>query len=156
MPGNTRKAFAWVVGLLRKNRIRFRVSGGLAARIYGSRRPLKDIDIEVQDTDVWRILPCVKNQIIFGPKRYVDKSFDLLLLTLRRGGQEIDIFGCESQRLFCKESKKWVRSPTGVSCAVRKKAFGLVVPVITKKALVGYKGIIGRRVDVRDLKALTI
>jgi len=154
MAKNTRKTFAWIVGLLRKNRIPFRISGGLAARVYGSARPLRDIDIEINEGQFGKILPHVKKHVIFGPKRYVDKSFDLLLLTLRRGGQEIDVFGCESQRLFCKKKKAWVKSPASVSCAVRKKILGLVVPVIPKTDLIGYKSIIWREVDQLDLKAL--
>lgn len=115
---------------------------------------MNDIDIEISEAQFSDILPRVKRQVVFGPKRYVDRSFALVLLTLRRSGQEIDVFGCERQLLFCKKKKEWVKSPTCVSCAVRKNIFGLVVPVITKDALIRYKSIIGRRVDLLDLEAL--
>ncbi|OIO23732.1 hypothetical protein AUJ65_02825 [Candidatus Micrarchaeota archaeon CG1_02_51_15] len=41
--GNAAKAFAWIVRMLRKKGIPVRVSGGLAARAYESKRPLYDI-----------------------------------------------------------------------------------------------------------------
>lgn len=39
----------WVVSILKKQRIPFQISGGLAAHIYGSKRPLNDIDLDVPE-----------------------------------------------------------------------------------------------------------
>ena len=45
------------------HKIQFMISGGLAARAYGSKRPLYDIDIEVPDEFVYKLESYVKNYI---------------------------------------------------------------------------------------------
>jgi hypothetical protein len=101
----TKEAFTWIVGLLRKHKIPFHISGGFAANIYGSNRPL--VDIEIPDKKIFEIQNDVKKFIIYGPKRYKDKEFDLLRMTLKYKGQEIDICGINSQKLFDKKANKW-------------------------------------------------
>lgn len=44
---NTEAAFKWIVGLLNKYQILFQITGGFAANLYGSKRELNDIDIDV-------------------------------------------------------------------------------------------------------------
>src|SRR3989338_11339919 len=42
---NTQEALIWIIGVLKRHSIPFRISGGFAAKIYGSTRELADIDI---------------------------------------------------------------------------------------------------------------
>src|SRR3989339_2139307 len=104
---NTEKAFKWIVGILQENKIPFQLSGGFAARIYGSDRPLYDIDIEVPDSYFDKLLPFIKDYLIYGPQRYLDETFDLLLMTLKYEGQKIDISGCETDKLFNHQTRRW-------------------------------------------------
>jgi hypothetical protein len=155
MSRKTKEAFAWITRLLRKHNIPFRISGGFAAHIYGSNRPLADIDIEVPDDKIHEIKEEVKKFIISGPKRYRDGQFDLLLMTLKYKGQEIDICGTDSLKLFNKKTGKWFKEKINLSEATRKRAYGCVVPVIPLKNLIAYKKKIARRVDIQDVKALS-
>lgn len=155
MRRDTKEAFRWIVKILRKHKIPFQVSGGFAAIIYGSCRLLADIDIEIPDRKFKALLPDVKKYIIYGPKRYTDKNFDLTLVTLKYKGQKIDISGCEKDKIFDRKNKKWVASKTYLSKVERKKIFGLIVPVIYKKDLINYKTKIARRVDLRDVKSIS-
>jgi hypothetical protein len=150
----SKDAFKWIVGILQKNNIPFQISGGLAAHIYGSQRPLADIDIEIPDKHFEDIILDVEKHVVYGPKRYVDKEWDILLMTMRYGNQDIDISGCETERLFDKKKKNWVKTNADLSKAVRKKVFGLAVPVIPKEDLIGYKSIIMRKVDIFDINSL--
>ena len=43
---DTKKAFLWIIGILERNTIVYKISGGFVARIYGVNRQLADIDIE--------------------------------------------------------------------------------------------------------------
>jgi len=150
----TKEAFTWIVGLLRKHKIPFHISGGFAANIYGSNRSLADIDIEIPDEKIFKIQDDVKKFIIYGPKRYKDKEFDLLLMTLKYKNQEIDICGINSQKLFNKKTMKWDIERIDLSKATKKKVYNLIVPIITLKDLLSYKKKISRDVDIQDINAL--
>ena len=154
MARRTREAFIWTVGILRKRGIPFQIQGGFAARIYGSRRPLADIDIGIPDSRLSEILPDVRSHIIYGPKRYVDGSFDLLLMTLKYKGQEIDVFGATNGKLFELKSGKWVNVKFKLEDSTMKSVYGLKVPVIGKKGLIQYKKKLQRDVDVEDVRQL--
>jgi len=45
MEEKTLNALNWIVGILTKHRIPYRIGGGLAAHVYGSPRPVNDIDL---------------------------------------------------------------------------------------------------------------
>src|SRR3989344_318130 len=104
---NTEEALKWIVNILRKHKIPFEIRGGFAAKIYGSTRELADIDVQIKNTKIESIILDIKNYVIFGPKRYKDRNWDLLLLTLRYKGQVIDISGLGSIKIFNKINKKW-------------------------------------------------
>ena len=46
-----KKTLKWIVGILKKRKIRFNVLGGLAAYAYGSKRMLVDIDFAMKNKD---------------------------------------------------------------------------------------------------------
>jgi len=150
----TKSAFLWIIDILRKNKISFLISGGLASKIYGSERPLADIDIEVKEEDILFLKEKVKKFIIYGPKRYKDSEFDLLLMTLKYKGQEIDICGADSLKLYNKEKKVWQKEKRNLKNFKIKKIYGKSVPVIPVKTLISYKRKIKRDVDIRDVENL--
>ncbi|MBU0625581.1 hypothetical protein KKF05_04525 [Patescibacteria group bacterium] len=80
---NPEKTFGWIVGILKKYGVSFVITGGLAAKSYGSTRPINDIDIDIHDQDFDLILPDVKPYVTFGPARYLDERWDLLLMNLK-------------------------------------------------------------------------
>jgi hypothetical protein len=151
----TKEALDWIVNILRKNKIPFEITGGFASRIYGSKRKLADIDIEVQDKNIQNIAKLAKRYIIYGPKEYKDNNFDLPLMTLKYKGQIIDICGGDSERLYDKKKKKWVLEKTNIHKAKMKRAYDLIIPVVPLKDLISYKKELGRNVDKRDVKELS-
>lgn len=155
MARKTKKAFIWIVGILRKHGVPFRISGGFAANIYGSHRLLADIDIEVPDEKVFILQKNVQKYIVYGPKQYKDNEWDLLLMTLRYKNQEIDIFGVDSLKLHNKKIGKWVKLKTDLSKAKKKKVYDLIVPIIPLKNLIDYKRKICTPIDIQDIKALS-
>jgi hypothetical protein len=151
MKRNTKKAFNWIVKILQKHKISFEITGGLAARVYGSKRKLADIDIEIPNKRFEDLLPYVQKQIESGPRRYHDHSFNLLLMTLKYDNQLIDISGASDEKIYDKKHRHWLKDKIDFSKAILKKIFEHIVPVESKKELIKYKSRISRKVDKEDL-----
>ena len=151
---DTKQAFLWIVRKLNENDIRFRISGGMAARVYGSSRPLADIDIEIPDEGLDKVLPSVKEHIIERPHRYKDNEWDIYYMVLEYMGQRIELSGAESQMVFDKDKKQWIHMGIGLK-SVLKEVFGIKVPVIPRSELIGYKSMIRREVDLIDIKNIS-
>lgn len=152
---DTVSAFRWIVRLLRKHHIPFQITGGQAARVYGSKRPLVDIDFDVLEKDIPRIAELAQDYIVFGPKRFKSKNWDLELMTLEYQGQEIDIAGARKTKVFDHRAKRWIGIPTDLRKARLKYLYGMRVPVVGKEELIVYKTLLGRRVDKQDIRAIS-
>jgi hypothetical protein len=150
----TQEAFHWIVKILEKKKIPFQITGGLAAKVYGSQRELADIDIDVPENEFEKILPEVKDFIIFGPARYKDESWDLWLMTLLYLEQEIDVCGAYEVQVYDKNVEQWVWLETNFPAAQINKVFDLEVPIVSRAALIDYKLKIKREVDLADLDAI--
>lgn len=150
---NTKEAFNWIVDILEKENIPFVISGGLAARYYGSKRNLADIDIEVSKSHIPLIASKVNNYIIFGPTRYIDSNWDLELLTIKYKGQEIDIADKDS-KLFNKHSNKWESSSSNNGKYTQGVILGRKVQIENIEELMSYKLKLMRKCDIKDLNQL--
>ena len=151
----TKSALKWIVGILERHKVPFQVTGGLAAEMYGSRRELADIDLEIPENDFLPILKDVKRHIIFGPKRLKDKNWDIFLMTLEYGDQKIDLAGAYSELIRGEKRKRWVLQNTHFDEGPVKKIYGIRVHVARKKDLVAYKKELGRPVDKIDVKEIS-
>ena len=150
---NTKKAFLWMINILEENNIKYRISGGLAARAYGAKRKIADIDIEVLEKDIDNVYERVKDFVVYGPKIYKDENWDLMLMTLKYQGQEIDVAAVES-KIFSKKIKAWMKKPGNLKDSNLKNIFGIKVYVEKLEFLVRYKKILSRDVDIEDLRQL--
>ena len=67
-----------VIKTLNSSGIQFQVSGGLAAIIYGAKRPLYDIDIEVYKKDIPKVRELFQKNISEDFYHLQDKNFDMI------------------------------------------------------------------------------
>lgn len=153
---NTEHAFIWIVELLKKYNIPFQISGGFAARLYGSKRDLADIDIGIPDSRFEKLLPDIKEYLIYGPEHYHDDEWDLQLMTLKYENQKIDIAGRDTIMIFDKSQGVWIPAHRDMTVSVDIEVYGIVVPVIPKEALIAYKKKINREVDREDVQQLEL
>lgn len=145
---------AQLVAMLRAHGVPFRVTGGLAARAYGATRPLADIDVDVPEADIARLLPAIQSRVIWGPGRYRDAEWDLLLCTFVIDGQEIDLCGAETARYRERATGRWHLDPVDWSESETHTLLGVEVPVMSRARLLAYKRRLAREVDLLDVAAL--
>lgn len=150
----TENAFHWIIDLMEENQIEYRISGGFAARIYGSKRELADIDIDIAESDIDKLHPLIKDKLIFGPEEYKDESWDLYLATIDFEGQIIDLAGATRAKIFDLNTSQWVKFQVDFDDVVFFNVFGKKVPVIKINDLINYKDMLKRDVDISDIKEL--
>jgi hypothetical protein len=132
----------WILSILRVKNIDYQITGGLAANLYGSKREIYDIDLEVSDSDVYRLSKICREYIIYGPNRYVDEHFDLLLMTLKYRDQLIDVCGIDNMSIGGE------RQNIDLSSAVDIGDYR----VVSLGDLVSYKKLLCRDVDLIDIR----
>ncbi len=150
---DTEAAFRWIISILEAKKLPYQIDGGFAARLYGSKRELADIDINIREEDFEQVIPEVREFIIYGPERFVDDTWDVNMMTLEYDGQAIDISG--EATIFDETKQQWEHVKTDFADSVMMTAYGMKVPVIRKEALIAYKTKLGRVVDIEDVKALS-
>ncbi len=149
---NTKKSLLWIVEILNKHNVPFVISGGFSAKIYGSLRPLNDIDIDIPVEYFKTILADIKPYITYGPDHYTDERWDLQLITLNHEGQEIDLSGGDTVRICDARTGQWHNMPTDFTNVEQKKVFGITVPVIPPKDLIDYKSMLAgdhQKIDIQ-------
>jgi hypothetical protein len=146
-------ALRWVVSVLEATNTPFQISGGFAARLYGSTRELADIDIDIPDEGFDKILPDVSPYVVFGPEQYVDEHWNLKLMILTYRGQVIDVAG--EARIFDQNKQEWAVQKTNFADSNPCTIYGVTIPVIKKEALIVYKSKLLREVDREDIEFLT-
>lgn len=147
-------ALAWIVGVLQTRNIPFQITGGLAARVYGSTRPLADIDIDVPEEFLPALARALTDHVVFGPERLCDEEWDLDLLTVGYAGWRIDLGGAHTARVFDRAARAWVPVTTDLTTAARRDVLGIDAPVVAKGDLIAYKRVLGRDVDRIDVVAM--
>lgn len=150
---DTKSALRWIVSLLETTHVPFQIVGGFATHLYGSSRKIADIDIAIPEEAFDILLPIIKPFITFGPGHYKDAEWDMQLITLSYEGQEIDLAG-HMTKIFDRTEQKWVLFPVDFSASEYREIYGVTIPLMPKKALIGYKKMLGRAVDKVDVLTL--
>lgn len=103
-------ALKWLIPILNKNNIPYRIGGGFASYVYGSKRPINDIDISLSGEYFDIIVSETKNYITSGPKHYINEKWDCYTLSLNYEGQEMDITDIDTLRMSNKEQTEWFQT----------------------------------------------
>ena len=146
-----KNALHWLMTILKNSHQPYQITGGLAAKCYGSNRPLFDIDIDVSNQALEILLPVIKPFLIYGPERYKDNDWDILLATIDYHGQLIDLSGADDGRVFDKKTKQWVDCKVDFSTVITTSIENIDVNIIEKSSLIQYKSCLRREVDLQDI-----
>lgn len=132
-------ALKWIIEILSKKNIPYQISGGFAAKMYGSNRSLNDIDIDIPESTLNLILEEVTPYITYPLQQYKDGKWDMQLMTLNYNGQEIDIGGGENAKISNKERTAWLKLPVDFSNTTNITIEGIQVSFISPEKLIEYK-----------------
>ena len=147
-------ALLWIVKILNKHKVSYQIAGGLAAKVYGAKRDLADIDIDIPLSAFQMIIEDVKEYVVTGPQSMKDQNWNSYLMTLNYQGQEIDLSSSEDVMIFNQNTKAWEELPTDLSQAEKVDLMGVEIYVISKENLLFYKKKLRRQVDLLDIEAL--
>lgn len=148
------QTFRWIVGILQSRRIPFEITGGLAAKAFGSSRTVNDIDIDIAKKDFPRIKGEVLPYIVFGPGQYKDERWSCYLLELDFNGIGIDITALKEVYIRDARTGKWEHRPADLSRAEIKEIYGMSVPVMNKDDLISYKSMLTGEHQKVDIEAI--
>ncbi|MFA6432351.1 MAG: hypothetical protein WCV82_00835 [Candidatus Paceibacterota bacterium] len=141
MNEKTLKGLHWIVDILDKNHVPYRIGGGFAAHVYGSKRPVNDIDISLSGQYFPVIVAEVSSYITVGPKHYSNAKWDCDTLSVDYHGQEMDMTDIDTLRMSNKEQTEWFQTKD----KYRKfpnlvvNVDGIDVSLIDPRDLVAYK-----------------
>ena len=141
METNTLKALKWIVGILNANSIPYRIGGGLATHLYGSRRPVNDIDISLSGKYFSVLVPILKEYISAGPKHYKNEKWDCTTLSLSYDRQEIDMTDVDTLLMSNKDKTAWIKNKAIYQKHpdVEMDADGIKVSLMDPRVLLEYK-----------------
>lgn len=141
MQEKTLKALHWIVGILNKHAIPYRIGGGFAAHVYGADRPVNDIDISLSGEYFPVIVSEVSQYITAGPEHYENAKWDCDSLSLEYEGQEIDITDIDTLRMSSRDQTEWFQTKDNFRKfpTIQKEIDGIEVSLIDPRDLVAYK-----------------
>lgn len=129
--------------------------GGLAARAWGGARPLVDLDFYVPDGRLADVAAAVPELVVRGPERIESAHWDVAVLALSIDGCLVELGGAGSARMRPRPGTPWVAAEVAFERGVRRSVAGIDIPVMPLEALVAYKRLLAREVDLVDLHDLT-
>lgn len=141
MEEKTLSALHWIIPILNKHDIPYRIGGGFAAHIYGSSRPINDIDFSLPGIHFPGIVSEVSEYITSGPKHYKNEKWDCDTLSLNYQGQEIDITDIDTLRMSNKEKTMWFQTIDHFRKfdTIPVEIGGMTVSLIDPRDLIAYK-----------------
>ena len=151
-----RQALGWIVDVLRRLDVPFQAVGGLAAQVYGAKRPLADLDFYVPTSRIDDVAAATTAYISRLPSPYRDECWDLTFMKLGYAGRPIEIGGADGARYFHRQAGLWRDAGIRFDGSVEKTLFGVRISVMPLEQLIEYKQRLGRDVDRQDVAEMVM
>ena len=150
-----RPALNWIVDYLEAQDIPYLICGGLAAQAYGGTRPLADIDLYVPDAFIDGIAAMGREYLSFGPAHHRGEQWDLVYLQFSFGDQLVEVGSDRNCRIREASSGEWHSKVLNFTRYQTLPVYGRRVRIMDKADLIAYKRILGRKVDLEDIRQLS-
>lgn len=151
----TQKALQWIVSLLNRHQVPYQLIGGVAARAYGARRPVVDIDLYIPMEKAQAAIDEMRPYLIREPLPHHSTFWDLTYLVLDYEGVYIEIGDSSSNpHIFNQRDQRWDPQVIDYSASHKAALFGIEVDVMPRSELASYKTKLDRKVDHVDLREM--
>ena len=156
MDEKTSRGFKWIVEILNTKKIPYRIGGGFAAHVYGSPRPINDIDISVSGKYFPIIVPEIFGYIVAGSQHYLNEKWDCDTLSLDYHGQKIDLTDVDTLRMSNKEQTAWIQAKDLYSQynPIVMRVEDTDVSLFDPRGLIAYKKELGGKHQQIDIDAV--
>lgn len=98
----------WIVSIIEDLNIPYQISGGVAAKFYGSPRPVNDIDIDIPKKSFEILYQTVRQFVVTQPNLCQDEEWKVFMMTLEYKSQQIDICSADEQAIFNFRINEWI------------------------------------------------
>lgn len=146
-----KNALEWIVNQLNAYETQYQIVGGMAARAYGAKRDLVDIDLYIDFATSHDFLKSIEAHIYWGPNEVVDGPWKIDYLKMDYEGQKIEIADIKNAAIFDHKNNVWVDQNIDLAASVKTELLGAEVSVMPKAQLIEYKSILDREVDQQDI-----
>ncbi len=150
----TISALKFLTKLFTEKNIPYQITGGFAAKIYGSKRSLNDIDVDIPEDRFKDTLSIVKPYITYGPDYFEDGKWYTYLITINYEGQEIDIGGAYETKITNQARTEWINYPIDFSKSKMIEVEGIELDVIDPQSLIDYKKHLDGEHQIEDINAI--
>jgi RimJ/RimL family protein N-acetyltransferase len=148
------KALRWITRQLELMGVPFQAVGGLAARGYGARRPLQDLDFYIPTSRLDQVAAALPDHLLRPPERHRDEHWDLTFMKLGYVDCDIELGGADDARYFDRHAQRWRGADIDFTSSVDVEILGVRVPTIPLDQLRRYKSGLDRDVDRQDLEEI--
>lgn len=104
-------ALKYIMSLLKKYNFKWCISGSFACYLYGVKRPIGNIDIDVEadekDKDFRSLVSDVKQYTTLPFQLWIDKNYDNWVMDVVVSGQLLSICSTKNLKLFNKEKGEY-------------------------------------------------
>ena len=137
----TINALRWIIPILNKHDVPYRIGGGFTAHVYGSDRPVNDIDFSFSGKYFPLMMPDISEYIEYDLKHYSNEKWDCDGLTINYHGQEIDMTDVDTLRMSNREKTEWLQTKDHFRKFpnITVKIDGMDISLIDPRDLVAYK-----------------
>nr|WP_282562611.1 hypothetical protein [Marinobacter panjinensis] len=130
------------------------ICGGLAAKGYGSERPLNDIDLFVPGEYFSVVVQAGQEFVSKAATHRKEEGWDLTYVQFKYEGIKVEVGSSDGPRIFDASNQAWVPLSIDFSRYATVYLLGLELPLMLKDDLVQYKSALSRPVDIEDIRAI--
>ncbi|HLI06454.1 MAG TPA: hypothetical protein VKV40_07795 [Ktedonobacteraceae bacterium] len=148
-------ALHWIVSLLNRHNIPYQIVGGLAAKAYGSTRPLVDIDIYAPMEQLRPALDEMRPYIVREPLPHHSESWKLIYMALEYHDIYIEIGNTSTNpRFYNRRDGCWEAQTINFANSTIMTLYDTQVAVMPRDELLAYKAMLQREVDYQDINEI--